>query len=257
MIHPLQKEISLAADYIIRSKYTVVITGAGISTPSGIPDFRSKDSGLWTKSDPFKVASLSTFNKTPKIFFDWLLPLAKNIRNAEPNNAHIALANLEKYGLIKAIITQNIDDLHQRSGSKEVLPVHGSLDKLICLNCGEIYSIDSYWDSFIENSELPYCKHCNALLKPNIVLMQELLPNEIWDRAVNHFKNADLVLVIGSSLQVTPACNLPKIALHNQAHVIIINISETYLDPYADIIIHEDLNKIVPLIEENIFDIIN
>lgn len=247
-VNQFEQEINKAAELIKRSKYTVVLTGAGISTPSGIPDFRSPGKGLWTKDDPLEVASLSTFKYNPEKFYDWLLPLAQQIRNAKPNLAHKALADLEKHNYVKAIITQNIDDLHLRSGSKEILPVHGSLELLVCLSCNEKFDISDYWDAYIEQAELPRCKKCNALLKPNIVLVEELLPMDIWNRAVAHTEKADLIFVIGSSLQVVPACELPKIALSNNAHSIIVNLSRTYLDAYADVTIHYDLNEIVPSI---------
>ena len=243
-----KQEINKAAQLIKQSKYTVVLTGAGISTPSGIPDFRSPGKGLWTKDDPLEVASLSTFKYNPEKFFNWLLPLAQHIHDAKPNLAHKALADLEKNNQIKAIITQNIDDLHSRAGSKEILPVHGSLELLVCLSCGEKYDISDYWDAYVEQAVLPRCRKCNALLKPNIVLVEELLPMDVWNRAIAHTEKADLIFVIGSSLQVVPACELPKIALSNNAHSIIVNLSKTYLDAYADVAIHHDLNEILPLI---------
>ncbi|MHB1383809.1 MAG: SIR2 family NAD-dependent protein deacylase, partial [Bellilinea sp.] len=161
---PLPDLIQRATDLVLGSKYTVVFTGAGISTPSGIPDFRSANDGLWTKSDPMEVASYSAFRYHPEKFFNWLKPLAEHIWDASPNSAHESLAQLEQAGYIQALITQNIDGLHQKAGSKQVVEVHGSMNHLRCMVCRLSYPADAYFQQFISAGELPRCSNCHSLL---------------------------------------------------------------------------------------------
>ncbi|MDO9087756.1 MAG: NAD-dependent deacylase [Anaerolineaceae bacterium] len=230
------------SELIFEAKYIVALTGAGISTPSGIPDFRSQNTGLWEKNDPMRVASLSSFMNTPKVFFNWLKPLAKEIFYASPNPAHQALAILERNHKLKAIITQNIDNLHQKAGAKKVIEVHGSVSMLECLKCGlktpfnELLMIDLF-----EKSKIPTCEQCHKFLKPSITLFEELLPIEAWESATHHCENADLVIVIGSSMEVYPANQLPLISLANGAKLIINTFSSTPLDQQADLLLPYDV----------------
>ena len=244
----LQHRILCAADIIRGSKQGVVLTGAGISTPSGIPDFRSKDSGLWERYDPFEVASLSSFRYHPEKFFDWLRSLAGEIMHAQPNSAHYGLYNLEQAGHISTIITQNIDGLHQRAGSKQVLEVHGGLSSLTCIGCFHQVSADGYKDAYLVRGEIPHCPDCNSILKPDIVLFGEQLPVHTWLRAQEASKKCDLMIVAGSSLEVLPVAGLPMRAIENGAHLIIINRSKTYLDIRADVVFSEDVAETIPLI---------
>lgn len=234
------------SDLIVSSSYCVAFTGAGISTPSGIPDFRSTGSGLWTQSDPMEVASLTAFRYHPEKFFDWLRPLARQIWAARPNPAHLALARLEQAGYLRAVITQNIDGLHQRSGSTEVVEVHGSVSRLICPHCHSVFPAEAYANSFIKAGVLPHCINCQALLKPAITLFEEMLPMDAWDMAVGHSRQADCYLVIGSSLEVSPANGLPRLALDSGAKLIVITLSPTFLDRQADLIIRADAAVILP-----------
>jgi NAD-dependent deacetylase len=246
----LTELIRLASQLLSNSKSAVVLTGAGISTASGIPDFRSQGTGLWQKDDPFQVASLTAFKYTPEKFFNWLRPLAKNIWQAKPNPAHIALAQLEKAGWIKAIITQNIDGLHQAAGAENVIEVHGSATSLTCLSCQKSYPVSSFVQPFLMAGEMPHCPNCSGLLKPDIILFEEMLPAQAWNQAQQYCENADLILVIGSSLEVTPANSLPIYALDNGAHLIINNFSPTYLDEQADILLPMDIVEAVPKIAQ-------
>ena len=238
--------IRRASQLLSNSRYTVVLTGAGISTASGIPDFRSQGTGLWQKNDPFQVASLTAFKYTPEKFFNWLRPLAKDIWQAKPNPAHIALAQLEKAGWIKAIITQNIDGLHQAAGAENVIEVHGSATTLTCLSCHKSYPVSDFVQPFLMAGDMPYCPNCSSILKPDIILFEEMLPMNAWSQAQQQCENADLILVIGSSLEVTPASSLPLYALENGAHLIINNFSSTYLDERADILLPMDIVVAVP-----------
>jgi NAD-dependent deacetylase len=241
-----------AAELLRNAHHAVAFTGAGISTPSGIPDFRSQSSGLWNRSDPMKVASLTSFRRTPQIFFDWLRPLARQISQAQPNPAHRALANLERAGILKAIITQNIDGLHQRAGSRTVLEVHGSMTTLTCLGCHASYPSAEFYGPFIQDGTLPHCPHCQNTLKPDIVLFEEQLPINIWNAAKQNSLAADVFLVAGSSLTVMPAAGLPTCAVENNAAIIIVNFTPTYLDENATVLIPGDVAEALPQILKRI-----
>jgi NAD-dependent deacetylase len=242
------QEIHLAAKLIREAVHAVVFTGAGISTPSGIPDFRSAGSGLWTRYNPMEVASLTAFRYHPEKFFGWLRGLVLTMIQAQPNPAHIALAQLEQAGAIQTIITQNIDRLHQRAGSKHVLEVHGSMSTLTCTSCYQQYDSDPFIKSYLEIGEMPRCPNCGNVLKPDVVLFEEQLPFRTWLQAQSETKECDLMLVCGSSLEVIPVAHLPYQALESGAHLIIINDTPTYIDERADVVLREDVAEAIPRI---------
>jgi NAD-dependent deacetylase len=244
--------IRCATEIIRGSKKGVVLSGAGISTQSGIPDFRSSNSGLWEQINPMEVASLLAFRYHPENFFNWMRPLAFKINQAQPNPAHIGLARLQEAGYIQTVVTQNIDGLHQRAGSKDVIPVHGSLETLSCISCYHQFPSGEFIEPYLSGGEIPHCPICGKVLKPDIVLFGEQLPIRTWLRAQEASKNCDLMIVAGSSLEVLPAAGLPMRALENGAHLIIINQSQTYLDVRADVVFHENLVEIVPLITKSV-----
>jgi len=239
-------QIELSASLLKRSKYAVAFTGAGISTASGIPDFRSPGKGLWEKNDPFEVASLSAFIDHPEKFFNWIKPLFLQARSAKPNPAHIYLARLENKGIIKSIITQNIDGLHQESGAKRVIELHGSARTATCPNCRSTYDIDHLFELFNRNDNLPTCSKCGHIIKPDVVLFEEMLPEKAWHSAHQEMQRADLILVIGSSLEVYPASTLPNIAIRKGAKLIINTLSKTPMDLYADVLLPMDVTKSIP-----------
>jgi NAD-dependent deacetylase len=243
----LDQAVVNAAGLLRSARHAIAFTGAGISTPSGVPDFRSSGSGLWNHSDPMKVASLTSFRRTPQVFYDWLRPLAATITQAQPNPAHYALAELEQAGLIKAVITQNIDGLHQRAGSHTVLEVHGSMTTLTCPACREVFQGQEYYPALAQGS-LPRCPHCRSILKPDFTLFEEALPLTTWQSAERHSQQADLVLVAGSSLSVMPAAGLPLVALDHGAAIIINNFSATYLDEEARVLLPLDVAQALPRI---------
>ena len=247
-----QTNIEFAADLFRQSKHAVILTGAGLSTPSGIPDFRSTGTGLWSKDEPLDAASLHTFRTRPERFFSWFRPLANQIFTAQPNPAHIALARLEEAGKIKSIITQNIDMLHQKAGSKTVIEMHGTLQTLTCSQCYHKVQAENYLSLFVENGELPLCPKCNQLLKPDVILFGEQLPQAAVSRAQRDARQCDLMLVAGSSLEVLPVAGLPMQALDRGAHLIIINNTPTYLNVRADVAIMEDVAAIIPAIMEKV-----
>ncbi len=240
--------IRCAGDILRESTRATVLTGAGISTPSGIPDFRSTESGLWERYDPFEVASLSSFRYHPEKFYNWIRPLARQILAAEPNDAHLGLARLENAGIVHTIITQNIDGLHQRAGSHNVLEVHGSLDTLTCGSCYHSFPAQRFARPFFEEGQIPHCPDCNHVLKPDVVLFGEQLPAHTWLKAQEACRTCDLIIVAGSSLEVLPVAGLPMRSLENGSHLILINQSQTYLDVRADVVFHNNVVDIIPVI---------
>lgn len=248
----LLEDLEFAAGLLQEARHAVVLTGAGLSTPSGIPDFRSAGTGLWSHDEPLEVASLVTFRTHPERFFNWFRPLASQICYALPNPAHLALAQLEAQGRLKAILTQNIDLLHYQAGSKNVIELHGSLRTLSCTQCYRQFDHQDYLPAFIERGELPHCPLCAALLKPDVILFGEQLPYQAMVRAQQEIRQCDLILVIGSSLEVLPVAGLPMQAIDHGAHLIIINNSPTYLNVRADLVLPEDVAKIIPAIAERV-----
>jgi NAD-dependent deacetylase len=249
------ESIQLASDLIKNSHHSVVLTGAGISTPSGIPDFRTPGTGLWTKYLPMEVASLSAFRYNPELFYQWLHPLVLHMRSARPNPAHYSLAKLEENGFIESIITQNIDGLHSRAGSKNVIEVHGTLNSLTCIKCFIQVSSELIIQEYIDNCLIPHCQICGGILKPDVILYEEQLPIKTWIKAEEACRKCDLLIVAGTSLEVMPSAKLPVLALDNGASLIIINITNTYIDIRADIIIRADVADIFPQISEKVLNV--
>lgn len=246
--------IRCARDIIRGSKRGVVLSGAGISTPSGIPDFRSPSTGLWSKSDPMEVASLAAFRYDPQKFYQGLRGLTQLVFSARPNAAHLALARLEAAGYIHTVITQNVDLLHQRAGSKNVLEVHGSFQTLTCVWCFSQVSSEMYIGPYLDHGQVPLCPQCGHYLKPDLVLFGEQLPSRTWLKALQASKDCDLMIVAGSSLEVLPVAGLPMRALENGAHLILVNYSQTYLDVRADVVFHEDVDQILPSLVNNVLE---
>ena len=246
--------IDYIAELLRKAKRAVVLTGAGISTPSGIPDFRSEGTGLWSRDEPMEVASLNTFRTDPERFFVWFRPLASLIFTAKPNPAHVALAKLEKAHHIHSIITQNIDGLHQKAGSKNVIEMHGTLRTLSCTQCFHQAEAHIYIKTFVEKGDLPFCSECGSLMKPDAILFGEQLPQKAWHKAQRDSRQCDLMLVAGSSLEVLPVAGLPMQAVDRGAHLVILNNSGTYIDVRADIAIQEDVADIIPAIAEQVLN---
>lgn len=204
----------------------VVLTGAGVSTESGIPDFRSP-TGMWAETDPFEVASLDAFRRDPERTWAWYAPRFASLGDAEPNAGHHALAALERCGLVRAVITQNIDALHQRAGSREVVEVHGSIRESVCPACGSRYPLSAVREQLRERPA-PLCA-CGVVLKPDVVFFGELLPEAAFARATALAREAALMVVVGSSLEVWPVAGLP---LESRAFAIV-NRGPTALDDEA------------------------
>jgi NAD-dependent deacetylase len=238
----LHKAASLLRD----ARQGIALTGAGISTPSGIPDFRTPGYGLWEDVNPMAVASIFAFRLRPNAFFDWMRPLARLMLEAEPNPAHVALSWLEAHDFIKTLITQNIDTLHSRAGSKAILEVHGHMGEATCVECYRVYKSDAFLDGFIETGAIPRCPRCGGILKPNVILFGEQLPIEVLREAERAARQCDVMLVAGSSLVVSPVSDLPLVALAHGAQLIIINYEATYVDKEAAVVIHDDVATVLP-----------
>jgi len=244
------EEIRKAAEIIAKAKHAVVFTGAGISAESGIPAFRGED-GLWKKYDPEEVASIWGFKRNPRAFWEFSMEM-KDKLFAEPNPAHYAIAELEKMGIVKAVITQNIDMLHQRAGSRRVLELHGSMEKLDCLDCGETYD----WGEFLEDFNkgvIPRCRKCNGwYVKPRVVLFGEPLPQRTLLAAMEESRRCDVFIVVGSSLVVYPAAELPYMAKSSGAKMIMVNAEPTIADNIFDVKIYERAGEVLPKIVEEL-----
>ncbi|HAV75816.1 MAG TPA: RNA polymerase subunit sigma [Anaerolineae bacterium] len=249
-----QTTLDDAAELFRNARRVVVLTGAGISTSSGIPDFRSEGTGLWSSDEPMEVASLGTFRTYPEKFFDWFRPLAGQIFNALPNPAHTALAMLESADRKFTIVTQNIDGLHQKAGSKHVIEMHGTLNTLSCTSCYQKFEAGDFLHSFIEHGTIPLCKNCNGTLKPNVILFGEQLPQAAWLEAQNAARQCDLMVVAGSSLEVLPVAGLPVQAVDRGAHLIVLNNTPTYINIRADIVIMDDVAETLPAIAKRAID---
>ena len=241
-----EKQIYQIAKLIKESKYTVVLTGAGVSTGSGIPDFRTPGKGVWEKVDPFKVTSISAFEANPKRFYHFYRPRIEMLYQVSPNRAHKAIAQFEEMNYVKCLITQNIDNLHQRAGSKKVIEVHGTLSKAVCRRCGKVISAELLIEKIDQNEDkVPYC-NCSGVFKPNVVLFGEMLPN--LDNAIFESMRADLMLVIGSSLQMSPVNMLPQYCLNNGGKLVIVNFMSTHLDHLAEVVVKEDVCDFLPAV---------
>jgi NAD-dependent deacetylase len=226
-------ETERLAAMIRESESVVALTGAGISVPSGIPDFRTPRTGLWAKVDPMEVAHIDVFHRDPERFWHFYGERFQTLEHTQPNDAHRALARLERTGLLDAVITQNIDRLHDRAGTRELVEVHGTIGHSSCLSCGSRYPLAEVRDRCgSDASGVPRCD-CGEPLKPDVVLFGELLPVAAITRAQELAAGADLLLCIGSSLEVYPVAQLPELTLAAGGRVAIVTLGTTPYDRRA------------------------
>ena len=211
----------------------VALTGAGVSTESGIPDFRSPG-GIWSEFDPLDYGSIDSFRRDPIRIWDFYARRFAFLADAEPNDAHHALAELETQGLVEAVVTQNIDRLHRRAGSLNVIEVHGSISQSVCPACGAQESLERVLTQ-LASAPAPLCPQCDAVLKPDVVFFGELLPAGPLERATELARKARLLLVVGSSLEVQPVASLPLETLAAGGSLAIVNRGRTALDEHADV----------------------
>lgn len=233
-----KEKIKALVELLQKSSRNFVLTGAGISTESGIPDYRSKGTGLWYKFDPMKVASASALRRDPAGFYNNNLKRWLSFSEAKPNAAHYALAELEKKGLILGVITQNIDGLHRKAGSQRVWEVHGHLRTCHCFDCGKSFPFSDLVNQFDAGTNPPRCE-CGGALRPDIVLFEDSMSDD-YLQATKVLPGCQLLLVVGSSLQVYPVASLPEYA----RYLVIINNEETPWDDQATLVINEKSGKV-------------
>jgi NAD-dependent deacetylase len=233
------------------SKYIVAFTGAGISAESGIATYRGSG-GLWNKYDPNIYANVNYFYQDSSYYWNFFRDVRyPTLKEAKPNKAHLAVAELESIGKMKAVITQNIDGLHQRAGSSSVIELHGTTRIIYCMNCSKKYNPDEVF-SILEMELPPLCPDCKGSLRPDVVFFGESLNPQVLNSAFQETEKCDFLLVVGSSLVVFPAADIPRRAKQNAAKLAIINKDETPMDSMADFVVHEEAGKVLPTIVQEL-----
>ncbi|HAX70259.1 MAG: hypothetical protein DPW18_00145 [Chloroflexi bacterium] len=250
-------EILQAASLMAKNKRVIAFTGAGMSTRSGIPDFRSPGTGLWARAEVLQEGeqsrgSLQGFCRDPQGFYEQITPLIKTVLAAQPNAAHLALAEMEEMGYLQAIITQNGDMLHQKAGNREVIELHGTLGEVVCISCYKIYPSQGILEQFLRDGLVPRCKTCHGILKPNVILTGEQLPAKALIAAQRTIRQSDLILIAGTSLSGGPASAMIDNAYLQGSSLIIINQTVTILDQVANVVIHEDVTTALPIIKKTL-----
>jgi NAD-dependent deacetylase len=221
------------------SKRTVALTGAGISVPSGIPDFRSPGTGMWEKVNPLEVATIDAFRSDPTRFWGFYRPRFASLADVEPNPAHEALVELERRGLLEAVITQNVDRLHRKAGTRRLIEVHGSIDTSSCIACGASWRLEEIEGLFDDGVAM--CTSCGGQVKPDVVLFGELLPQDAMAEAQELATRADLLLCVGSSLEVYPVAGLPDLTRASGGRIAIVTQGPTPFDDAAEVRMDADV----------------
>ena len=248
----LEEKIENVIELIHKSQNIVILTGAGMSTESGIADFRSPNTGLWEKVDPYEFGSINSYvaNTTKNLKF--MFEMGMDIFRAKPNRGHKAITKLQKMGKFKGVITQNIDGLHQKAHTKNIVELHSTANESRCIRCHKVFPITTMINQVLQGNYSPSCEVCNGLLKPNAIFFGEPLLSETLISADKMIEDCDLMIVLGSSLLVYPAASYPDKALSLGAKLVIINIQETPIDRYADVVIHDKIGDIFPIIVEKV-----
>ncbi|MFO7818216.1 MAG: NAD-dependent protein deacylase [Thermodesulfobacteriota bacterium] len=235
-----------AAHMISRSRCMIAMTGAGISVPSGIPDFRSPG-GLWSKFDPYDVCSQWALENNPQGVWEFMLEAVDMFSKAEPNSAHIALADLEKINRLQAVITQNIDSLHQAAGNREVIEFHGGCNRFFCHKCKRDFAVSGLRE--VAGKDMPWmCPECKAIVRPDVVFFGEPIPMQAMTRTQQLADEADLVLVIGTSGEVAPANTVPHIVHSRGGKIIEVNLGPTHYENVSDLRIYAPAEEVLPVI---------
>jgi NAD-dependent protein deacetylase/lipoamidase len=229
------------AELIRDARSVVALTGAGISVPSGIPDFRSPGTGLWENVNPMEVAHIDAFRRDPQQFWSFYGQRFQTLHDKRPNGAHLALVELERRGLVDAVVTQNIDQLHRMAGTRELVEVHGSIASSSCLDCGQTYPLEEVRArQAAEHDGVPRCT-CGEPLKPDVVLFGEMLPVAAIERAYELARNADVLLCVGSSLEVFPVAELPLVTVREGGQLAIVTQGPTPYDGAAAVKLSGDV----------------
>jgi NAD-dependent deacetylase len=229
------------AELIRGAERAVVLTGAGVSVPSGIPDFRTPGKGIWEKVNPMEVAHIDAFRSSPDRFWQFYADRFASLVDKRPNPAHEAIAELERRGHVRGVITQNVDRLHRMAGSRNVIEVHGSIDHCVCLECGGRVKLEKVIEILSEHPGAPECSACVEPLKPDVVLFGELLPVAAMAEAQTLAEEADLMLCVGSSLEVFPVASLPGVTLDAGGRLAIVTQGPTAYDGDAEVKLSGDV----------------
>lgn len=238
----LTEQTQRLAELIHQARSVVALTGAGISVPSGIPDFRTPGTGIWEKVNPMEVAHIAAFRSDPLRFWSFYGQRFATLGAKQPNGAHRALVALEQHGLLDAVITQNIDMLHRQAGTRELIEVHGSIASCSCLRCLESVAVEEARTRLQQAPDgVPRCELCEQPLKPDVVLFGELLPQRALDRARELCESAELLLCIGSSLEVHPVAGLPQLTHVAGGQLAILTQGPTPLDELASVRLSGDV----------------
>lgn len=248
-----------AADLMVRSEKIVVFTGAGVSTESGIPDFRSPG-GIWDRFDPDDFTYQKFISDAGARQKQWQMLWKERLtETVKPNPAHYAIAELDRLGKLDCVVTQNVDSLHQAAGVPDgkVFELHGSMRRVVCLQCGQKYPMPEIKARLDAGEEVPDCATCHGILKPDVILFGEALPDEVFSEATLHAKQCDLFLVVGSSLVVYPAAQIPGYAADSGARLVIINLSPTPMDQRASLLIRARAGEAMPRIVQKLTEKLN
>ena len=252
----LEEKIEKLAEVILDSNHIVALTGAGMSTESGISDFRTPGTGLWEKVDPYEFASIHSYVGNPAKNLEFMLETGRNIFKARPNKGHRALTTLQRLGKLKGVLTQNIDRLHHKAKTKNIVEFHGNAYEAKCMTCGQIYEITFMVNQVMKGNYSPSCEKCRGMLKPNAIFFGEQLESTTLEAADQMIAKCDLLFVLGSSLVVYPVAFYPQKVLSIGAKLAIINIQETDMDSAAEVVIHDKIGdvlpKVVSIVEEKI-----
>jgi len=237
-------DVSLLAGYLMKAKRILVFTGAGISTESGISDYRSKG-GLWDRFQPVTIQEFLASEEKRKEYWRTKCDLYESFKTAKPNDGHKAVAELEQMGVLRGIITQNIDGLHEMAGNSHslILELHGNNRETVCFSCGEISPWQDVYERLSQGEEAPLCKRCQGLLKPNTISFGQTLNPAILETAVTWAQDCDLLLALGSTLIVEPAASIPRLAKRYGAKLVIITLSPTPLDALANLKIEASIGQ--------------
>jgi len=236
---------------ILKSQHVIAFTGAGISSESGIPTYRGAG-GLWTKYDPNRYANIHYFKEDPSYYWSFFRDVRyPMLYTVVPNKAHLALAEMEQMGHMQTVITQNIDGLHQEAGSISVIELHGTTRIITCMNCAEEYPMEAVIP-ILDKQIPPLCQECQGVLRPAVIFFGESLNPDVIGRAYEEADCCDFLIVVGSSLVVYPAADLPVTAKQRGAGLVIINKDPTPMDQLADYVIHEEAGTVLPQIVERL-----
>jgi NAD-dependent deacetylase len=238
-----QDQATRLAEMLREAQSALVLTGAGVSVPSGIPDFRSPGTGIWEKVNPMEVAHIDAFRREPDRFWQFYGERFASLVDVQPNPAHVAIAELERRGLIRGVVTQNVDRLHRRAGSRNVIEVHGSIEWSVCPECGGRVSLERVLEVLAEHPGAPECTACIAPLKPDVVLFGEMLPEDAISDAYALAAEADLIVCVGSSLEVFPVASLPGVTRDGGGRIALITQGPTPYDGDAAVKLDGDVVK--------------